>query len=195
MALFFMKLKVEEKTNDKELRIAELQQKINDLKYDIRFSLAEIENIRKRMQQEVDEAKKFGVEKFVKNLFVVSDTMNICLHNKPNFEELKNSDAEVAFNALENIKHQLATILKDSYGIEEVLPEIGENFDPTKHNALFEVDPPSNHPNLEAGTVGVVIKSGWKRGDSWMRHASVGVVKQQLKETNKQEDHNEEVKH
>jgi molecular chaperone GrpE len=51
--------------------------------------------------------------------------------------------------------------------------EVGEAFDPNKHDALFEyVD-----PNLEPGTLGQVMKKGFLLNNRVLRPAEVGVVK------------------
>lgn len=44
------------------------------------------------------------------------------------------------------------------------------------HNALFEVDAPAGS-DAKPGTIGLIVKSGWKRKDNLVRPAHVGVVK------------------
>jgi len=126
----------------------------------------------------LEKVKDVGVEKLVKNLFPVSDTINVCLQNQPNFSIDTNPGAQVAFDALATAKHQFLAIFRESYGFEEFMPELGETFDPMLHNALLEVDPPEKNPNIPPGTIGRTIISGWKLKHNLMRAASVGVVKQ-----------------
>jgi len=164
----------------KDQKIADLNQIIGELRSSLRTTLAEVDNVRKRMQKEIDKAREFGVEKLVKNMFPLLDTINICLQNKPDFENpqfAENIDAKIAFDALETTKQQFLTILKETCAVEEFLPKLGDNFDPNYHNALFEVNPPSSNPNIPPGSIGVIIKSGWKRNNTLLREASVGVVK------------------
>jgi len=163
---------------DRDQKIEELTKTVIELRNNIKLGMAEVENTRKRLQKEVDKAKEFGVEKLVKNLFSVTDTINICLQNKPVMQENENVDAVIAFEALETTKKQLLSVFKDSYGIEEFIPTIGDPFDPMHHNALFEVDPREKHPEATPGTIGLVVKSGWKRQHQLLRPAGVGVVKQ-----------------
>jgi len=140
------------------------------------IAIAEQDNIRKRMQKEVDKAKEFGIEKLVKNLFGVVDTLNYCMQHKPNFDDSQykdNQTAKSAFEALEATKTQFMQILEKTCEIVEVVPTIGEAFDPLKHNALFQVD----MPNLPPGKIGLVFKSGFKRVNVFLRPADVGVVK------------------
>jgi len=165
------KEELKKEIDPKDEKIATLNQQIVDLRNNLKIALAEIENVRKRLQKEVDKAREFGVEKLIKNLFPVIDTINICLQNKPNFSDKEvgaNVEAKIAFDALESTKTQFLTIFKDSYGIEEYVPKMGETFDPMIHNALFEVDPPEG-TNIPPGTIGVVAKYGWKRNGILLR--------------------------
>eukprot|EP01124_Arcella_intermedia_P035602 TRINITY_DN911_c0_g1_i1.p1 TRINITY_DN911_c0_g1~~TRINITY_DN911_c0_g1_i1.p1 ORF type:complete len:267 (-),score=67.97 TRINITY_DN911_c0_g1_i1:104-904(-) len=164
--------------DNRDQKIEELTKTVIELRNNIKFGMAEVENTRKRLQKDVDKAKEFGVEKLVKNLFSVTDTINICLQNKPVMKENENVDAVIAFEALETTKKQMLSVFKDSYAIEEFIPTIGDPFDPMHHNALFEVDPPQNHPEATPGTIGLVVKSGWRRNHQLLRPAGVGVVKQ-----------------
>jgi len=159
--------------------IKDMEKTIEELKAGWKIALAEQDNIRKRSQKEIEKAREFGVEKLCKHLFNVNDTVNIILNNKPNFElpyNKDNSHAKSAFEGLEQVKNQFVGALRDAYEIEEVYPELGENFDPLQHNALFEVDAPVGK-NIQPGQVGLVVKSAWKRKGTLLRPASVGVVK------------------
>jgi len=167
------------KIKEQEQKIQEFEKMIEELRNGWRSAVAEQDNIRKRAQKEIDRAKEFGVEKLCKHLFSVSDTMNIIIQNKPNFdltEHQENLLAKSAFEGIEQVKGQFLSALTDAYEIEESYPKLGDNFDPLQHNALFEVDSPSG-VNIPAGKVGLVVKSAWKRKGTLLRPASVGVVK------------------
>jgi len=92
----------EEPLDPKDKKIIELNQQISELKNNYKFALAEIENVRKRLQKDVDRAREFGVEKLIKNLFTVTDSINICLHNKP--KDISNEDTKIAFESLDSTK-------------------------------------------------------------------------------------------
>eukprot|EP01125_Pyxidicula_operculata_P003111 TRINITY_DN1331_c0_g1_i3.p1 TRINITY_DN1331_c0_g1~~TRINITY_DN1331_c0_g1_i3.p1 ORF type:complete len:145 (-),score=44.15 TRINITY_DN1331_c0_g1_i3:71-505(-) len=131
------------------------------------------------MIEDVVKAKEFGVEKLVKSLLNVTDTINYCIQYKPNFSQpphSENINAKLAFDALEATKKQMSTLFKNSYELEEFSPQIGDSFDPMQHNALFEVDPPAGK-KIKAGKIGLVVKSGWKRKQTLLRPANVGVVR------------------
>eukprot|EP01123_Difflugia_compressa_P002154 TRINITY_DN12879_c0_g1_i1.p2 TRINITY_DN12879_c0_g1~~TRINITY_DN12879_c0_g1_i1.p2 ORF type:complete len:242 (-),score=34.39 TRINITY_DN12879_c0_g1_i1:122-847(-) len=161
-------------------KIKDLEQRAKALNEMWKNSLHDVENVKQRMSKDLHKAQDFGVEKFVRNLFSVIDTLNICLQNKPDFNSPQfkhNSSARSAFESIETTKNQFCSVLKDSYGIEEVVPALGDNFDLTQHHALFEVEPPPDS-SIEPGKIGLVVKSGWKRKDVLLRPASVGTVKQ-----------------
>eukprot|EP01128_Nolandella_sp_AFSM9_P004891 TRINITY_DN2298_c0_g1_i1.p1 TRINITY_DN2298_c0_g1~~TRINITY_DN2298_c0_g1_i1.p1 ORF type:complete len:226 (+),score=82.68 TRINITY_DN2298_c0_g1_i1:187-864(+) len=168
---------VEEERTEEEKRIATLEALCKTLNEKYKTSLADLENYRKISQRDVTKAREFGAEKMVKKLFPVVDTLDICLQNKPDFElpeHKDNAEAQSAFQGLITTKKNLISIFADN-GLEEIKPELGDEFDPNFHNALFQLDAPS--AEIRPGQVGLVVKSGWKRKDILMRPADVGVVK------------------
>jgi len=68
------------------------------------------------------------------------------------------------------------TQIFDNYKLVEIVPQIGEQFDPLKHSALFEMEAPPGSL-AKPGTVAAVVKRGFKRNEVLIRPASVAVVK------------------
>jgi len=166
----------QEEFDSKDRTIRELETKVTELDLYWMNLISESENVKKRMEKEVQRAQGTTIDKMVKSLFPIIDNLNICLQNRPDFTippHNDNTDAKVAFESLETTKKQFQTMLLDSYDISEFSPKIGENFDPMKHNAVFEVD----SPNIEPGKIGVVVKNGWKRNDHLIRPATIGTVR------------------
>eukprot|EP01125_Pyxidicula_operculata_P017818 TRINITY_DN6290_c0_g1_i1.p1 TRINITY_DN6290_c0_g1~~TRINITY_DN6290_c0_g1_i1.p1 ORF type:complete len:244 (+),score=36.08 TRINITY_DN6290_c0_g1_i1:27-758(+) len=162
-------------TKQLDKKIQELEKSVLELRTTYRTILAETENMRKRMQKDVEKAKEFGVEKLVKDLFSITDTLNICLDNKPNFQDpahASNSEAKEAFDGLEATKKEFTNTFREFYKLEEFFPPIGETFDPHSHNAITEVPisslevEPEVKATIKPGTVGKVFKSGWRRNDN-----------------------------
>jgi molecular chaperone GrpE len=168
----------EEKKDMKSEKIEELEKLVQDLKHNWKLALADAENIKKIAARDVEKAREFGIEKLVKQLMTVTDTLEITLQNRPNFdseEHKSNAIAQNAFIAIDAINKQFHATFSN-YGMVEVKPAVGDPFDPLLHNALFEVDPPANS-DAKPGTVGLIVKPGWKRKDTLFRPAAVGVVK------------------
>lgn len=162
----------------KDEKIEELEKLVRELRNNWKLALADAENIKKIAARDVEKARDFGIEKLVKQLMGVVDTLDIVVQNKPDFEleENKNNElAKSAFLAIDAIYKQFFQVF-GNYGLVEVRPKIGDSFDPMLHNALFEVDAPPGS-DAKPGTIGLFVKSGWKRKDILIRPANVGVVK------------------
>jgi len=158
----------------KDQQILILGEKISEMKSNWQRSLAETDNITKKMHKDVGLARDQSTEKMVRQLLVVSDTLDFCLKNKPNFEspELKdNSEAKGAFDGLEASKKHFIAAMK-SVNVSEILPQLGNTFDPMLHNACFEIESED-----APGQIGLVIKSGWAKENTLLRAADVGVTK------------------
>eukprot|EP01129_Flabellula_baltica_P001267 TRINITY_DN11158_c0_g1_i1.p1 TRINITY_DN11158_c0_g1~~TRINITY_DN11158_c0_g1_i1.p1 ORF type:complete len:235 (-),score=82.98 TRINITY_DN11158_c0_g1_i1:65-769(-) len=162
----------------REQAIINLNEQIEELNDKYARALAEVENTRKILQRDVQKAKDFGIKDLVKGLLNVTDILNLSLENRPDFEDENHKDNDVAknaFAALDATKKEFEKVLA-KHEVEEYTPEIGSEFDSNFHDALIEVPAP-NGSDAAPGTIGLVMKSGWKRKDALIRAAVVGVVK------------------
>ncbi|PRD25030.1 UNVERIFIED_CONTAM: Roe1 [Trichonephila clavipes] len=124
------------------------------------------------MRREINDAKQYGIQGFVKDLVEVADVLGKATESVPK-EALDsgNNHLKSLFEGLRMTEAQLLSVFK-RHGVAQVNP-IGEKFNPNLHEALFEqVD-----ESKEAGTVGTVTKVGYKLHDRVVRPAMVGVVK------------------
>lgn len=135
-------------------------------------SLADSENMRKRLSKQIDDAKIFGIQSFCKDLLEVSDILGHATEAVPK-EELndKNPHLKTLYEGLEMTQGQLNSIFK-RHGLEPVNP-INEKFNPNYHEALFQQEVPNKEPNI----VVVVSKIGYKLHERVIRPALVGVSK------------------
>eukprot|EP01126_Amoeba_proteus_P020900 TRINITY_DN211_c0_g1_i5.p1 TRINITY_DN211_c0_g1~~TRINITY_DN211_c0_g1_i5.p1 ORF type:complete len:278 (-),score=56.03 TRINITY_DN211_c0_g1_i5:177-923(-) len=160
----------------KDQQIALLGDKITEMKGNWQRALAETDNLTKKMHKDVAQARDHSAEKMVRQLLVVSDTLDFCLRSKPNFEDpdlKENSEAKGAFDGLEAAKKHFVSALK-SVNVHEIVPQLGDTFDPMLHNACFEVE---GNDQALPGQIGLVVKSGWVKENTLIRAADVGVVK------------------
>jgi len=158
----------------KDKHIFTLEQKVTEMKSSWMSTLADTDNLTKKMQKDIAQTRESSTDKMAASLFPISDTLDFCLKHKPNFEsdEFKdNIQAKGAFDGLDAAKKQFVSALK-SINIDEIVPEIGDEFDPLIHNACFEVEKGAN-----PGQIGLVIKAGWAKDKTLLRPADVGVVK------------------
>jgi molecular chaperone GrpE len=135
-------------------------------------ALAEMENLRRRTEREVADARAYGVTSFARDMLTVADNLARALQSVP--AEAR-AGGEAALKALiegmELTERDFQTAL-GRHGVTRLSPQ-GEKFDPNFHQAMFETPDPS----VPAGTVTEVVQSGWKIGDRVLRPALVGVAK------------------
>jgi len=127
---------------------------------------AELENVRKRSQREVENAHKYGLERFMSELLAVRDSIQLGL------EAARAEDADAA-----KLREGLELTLKlfdaagAKFGLEEVDPA-GEPFDPQLHEAM-SMQPSAD---AESGTVLRVVQKGYRLNDRLLRPAMVIVA-------------------
>ncbi len=140
-------------------------------------ALAEVENMRRRMEKEKQENARYGASNLAKGLFSVLDNFDRALMASP--KDLKNKkDIEKNYISLhegvELTVKEILTALKQN-GIEVISPSKGDIFDHNVHQAMLEV--PTNE--FEPGCVCEVLQSGYKIYDRLLRPAMVGVSKKE----------------
>lgn len=149
-----------------------LQVENADLKDRALRAMAEMENLRRRTEKEVKDARQYAVSGFARDMLTVSDNLRRALEALPE-DDRKNADAGVAslIEGVEMIERDLLNQLEKN-GVRKLEPE-GQKFDPNFHQAMFEV-PNTEVPN---NTVVQVMQAGYVIGDRVLRPAMVGVSK------------------
>lgn len=146
--------------HDKLLDLA----KLSDAKY--KLALADMENLRQRLNKQVDDAKQFAITGFCKDLVEVTDVFEIAMK-----QITPESVGQTNFEGISMIEQRILAIFK-KHGLISLNPK-GSKFDPNEHQAVFE----TTDPSLEPGTVSEVCKVGWKLNERVIRPAVVGVNK------------------
>jgi molecular chaperone GrpE len=142
------------------------------LKDKVLRTLAEMENLRRRTEKEVADARTYATTNFARDILNVADNVRRALESVP--AEVA-AAAEGALKALmEGIDLTERDLLKtlERHGIRKLEPK-GEKFDPNLHQAMFEVP----DPTVPNGTVREVVQAGFVIGDRVLRPALVGVAK------------------
>lgn len=143
-----------------------------DLKDKLLRTLADMENLRRRTQREVADARSYAVTAFARDMLTVADNIHRALDSVP--EEAK-ADMNEALRALiEGIELTERDLQKtlERHGVKKLSPQ-GEKFDPNLHQAMFEVP----NPELPNGSVVQVMQEGYVIGERVLRPAMVGVSK------------------
>lgn len=152
--------------------IAVLEAEKADLKDKLLRLMADMENLRRRTEREVADARSYAVANFARDMLNVADNVRRAIESVP--DEARAS-AEGAFKSLiEGIDLTERDLLKtlERHGVKKLDPQ-GQKFDPNVHQAMFEV-PNAEVPN---GTVVQVVQSGYVIGERVLRPALVGVAK------------------
>lgn len=154
--------------------VEKLETQVKDLKDQLLRSYAEQENIRSIAKRDVENARTFAITSFAKSLLDTSDNLTRALDAVPEeYREDKENHAVLA-TLFEGIKMTDDGLTKafGKNGLKK-FGEVGDKFDPNRHEALFEYP----DPNSEAGTIGQVMKVGFSLKDRVIRPAEVGVIK------------------
>lgn len=128
---------------------------------------AEMENIKRRSEQEVDKARKFALEKFANELLTVRDSMELGL------EASKADGADIAkiIEGTELTSKMLADVMA-KFGVVQLNP-VGEPFNPDHHQAISMQPSPEHDNNM----VTAVMQKGYLLNDRLLRPAMVVVAK------------------
>jgi molecular chaperone GrpE len=149
---------------------AALAQEAAQLKDKLLRTLAEMENLRRRTEREVNDARQYGISGFARDVLAVADNMRRALEAiGPELRADPNGQALI--EGVELTERELAKALEKN-GVARFEPQ-GEKFDPNLQQAMYEVPDPS----VPAGTVVQVIQAGYKIGDRVLRPALVAVAK------------------
>ena len=132
-------------------------------------ALAEMENLRRRTEREVADARTYGVSSFARDMVGVADNMRRALEAADGSGVIKEGPAKALLEGVELTERELLKVL-EKHGVRRFDPQ-GVKFDPNLHQAIFEV-PDADVP---AGSIAQVIQPGYMIGDRVLRPAIVGV--------------------
>jgi len=133
---------------------------------------AEMDNLRRRTEREVKDAKSYSVAGFARDMLAVSDNLRRALDAIP--PEVKAAaDAGLAtlIEGVEMTERAMLSAL-ERHGVRKLEP-VGQKFDPNFHQAMFEVP----NPDVPNNTVVQVVQAGFTIGERVLRPAMVGVAK------------------
>ena len=135
-------------------------------------SLAEMENLRRRTEREVADARTYGVTSFAREVLAVGDNLQRALDALgPDVRAGADPAIQSLIEGVELTERDLLKAL-EKHGIKKLTPQ-GEKFDPNLHQAMYEVPDASVPP----GTVVQVVQAGYTIGDRVLRPALVAVAK------------------
>jgi molecular chaperone GrpE len=152
-------------------RERELQAELEETRDRLLRALAELENLRRRKEREVEDARRYAMAGFARELLDVADNLSRALDSIP--PEARESD--LLKTLIEGVAMTERALLAsfERHRISKVIPEVGARFDHNLHQAMFEVATDQQPP----GTVAQVMQPGYVIADRLLRPAMVGVAK------------------
>jgi molecular chaperone GrpE len=151
--------------------LQQLQAENAELQDKLLRALAEAQNVRRRAQQDIERERKFGIERFAKDILSVADNLGRALSALP-------GDAEAIDPALKNVivgvqatERELQSVL-ERHGITRI-EALGKPFNAEFHQAMMEVE----DPTVPSGTVVQELIPGYLIAGRLLRAAMVAVSK------------------
>ncbi|MEM7507703.1 MAG: nucleotide exchange factor GrpE [Pseudomonadota bacterium] len=150
-------------------KIAELTTERDELKDKMMRALAEAENVRRRAERDRKDAEAYGGTRLARDLLAVYDNLARAMDAAD--DALRQNHAGF-LEGVELTQRELTNAFA-KHKIAPVKPELGEKFDPNRHQAMFEAP----IPGAESGTIIEVMQHGFVIADRLLRPALVGVAK------------------
>ena len=123
--------------------------------------LAEYDNFRKRTAKEKESIYSDAYGDAISQILPIVDTLEMAAGF---------TGDKVAEGVKMTLNQFKATLEK--LGIEEITAQVGSEFAPTYHNAVMSAE----NPDLPSGSIAMVLRKGYKKGDKVFRYAMVSVV-------------------
>ncbi len=156
--------------------LARLQAENAELKEKVLRLMADMDNLRKRLEREKEEAVKYAAATFARDMLTVADNLTRALEAVP--EEKRKEGGEFLQKLVEGVEMTLKDLLNtfERHHIRKI-DSHGEKFDPNYHQAMFEV----TDTDADTGTIVQVVQEGYTHHDRVLRPALVGVARREEK--------------
>jgi molecular chaperone GrpE len=164
----------EDAADEQESKIAQLEaallsseSKVKEQQDSVLRAKAEVENMRRRSEQEIDKARKFALNKFAEGLLPVIDNLERAMQAA----DAENEVVKPLFEGVE-LTHKTFVDTVAKFGLKEINPE-GEVFNPEFHQAMSIQESPDHDSNM----VMFVMQKGYELNGRVVRPAMVMVAK------------------
>jgi molecular chaperone GrpE len=128
-------------------------------------AVAELDNVRKRAQRDIEAANRYGLEKFAAELLPVKDSLELAVHNASRADLKSLTEGQQA-------TLQLLSRALEKLGVTLIDPQ-GEPFDPARHEAMMTQESATAEPNA----VLQVVQPGYELNGRLLRPARVIVAR------------------
>jgi molecular chaperone GrpE len=164
----------EAKAVNEDGRLFTLENEVNLLKDALLRKAAELENLRKRMEREKNEAAKYSNSKFAKDLLGVLDNFQKIVENFPTISDKVEHDPilKAFFDGVVLNGRELTSVFS-RYGLSRIETSPGDAFDPSRHHAMCHMESGEFAP----GAVVQILQDGYLHYDRLLRPVMVAVAK------------------
>lgn len=146
-------------------RLAEVEAELAEARETLLREHAEIENQRKRLHRDLEQARRFANERLLADLLPVCDSLQRGV-------SMQGTDVTALHEGMALTLKELSKMMA-SHGLLEIDPQ-GEPFDADRHQAMNMVDAPNAEPNTVVG----VLQKGYMLNDRLLRPALVSVARE-----------------
>jgi molecular chaperone GrpE len=151
-------------------RVAELEKQLDDANSKALYAAAEIQNVRRRMEREISDARDYASAGFARDMLAIKDHLDRALAAVG--DDLRADKTATQFLAgIESTVRELDSVFQ-RHGIQRV-KSIGEPLDPHRHQAMMEIPTDEADP----GSIVEEMQAGYMMKDRLLRPALVGVAK------------------
>lgn len=155
---------------DLDARLGHMERELEAARQDILYAHAETQNVRRRMEKELSDARAYAATAFARDILSVADNLSRALQAIP--ADLRDDERfKGLVTGLEATGRELENIF-GRHGIEKV-NALGEALDPNLHQAMLEM--PTD--DAEPGTIVQEMQAGYRIKDRLLRPALVAVAK------------------
>ena len=151
-------------------RLTELERELEEVRQHVLYAQAETQNVRRRLEQEKQNASTYAATGFARDMLSVKDNLDRALASFP--EDLRSDERlKALITGIEATGRELDTVFQ-RHGITRI-ESLGQPLDPNRHQAMVEI--PS--PDAEPGAIVQEMQAGYMIKDRLLRPALVGVAK------------------
>ena len=155
---------------DFEAQLAQKDSEIAELKDRLLRAAAEMENTRRRLERDKQDASAYATTGFARDLLGVADNLRRALDHLP--ESVRDDDAvKTVITGVEMTEKELSSVLT-RHGVSRI-DAVGQKLDPNRHQAMLEVE----HDEAEPGTILQELQAGYVIKDRLLRPSLVSVAK------------------
>ncbi|MCB1680507.1 MAG: nucleotide exchange factor GrpE [Rhodospirillales bacterium] len=158
------------KTED-QMRIELLEKDLEKAKDQMLRAMADTENMRKRAAREREDATKFAISGFARDLLSVADNLRRAIEAIAGQGEQEDERLKSLISGIEATEREMLSVFERN-GIRKIEP-LNQPFDPNMHEVMFEAVMEGQTP----GTICQLVQPGYVLHDRLLRPARVGVVK------------------